>query len=137
LYSVALLDTFVNKLKQNTMSREIKFRAWDIQKKRYHYPELWDNTMPSNWKDHYILEQFTGITDKNGKEIYEGDLLNIGASAFGFVKNEDDENVQYEVRVVGCDYILYRTDLKLIWGKLSRVEKLGWECQVAGNIHDN
>ncbi len=50
--------------------REIKFRAWDG--KKYNYPELWDNTMPSNWKQHYVLEQYTGLKDKNGVGIYEG-----------------------------------------------------------------
>lgn len=52
--------------------REIKFRAWDKSTKKYRYPKLWDNTMPSNWEQHYELEQFTGLKDKNGKEIYEG-----------------------------------------------------------------
>ena len=55
--------------------REIKFRAWDIDRKEYHYPELWDNSMPSNWKEYYVLEQYTGIKIKNGVEIYEGDKV--------------------------------------------------------------
>jgi uncharacterized phage protein (TIGR01671 family) len=81
--------------------------------------------------------QFTGLIDKNEKYIYEGDLLNIGASEFGFVTDQNSERANYEVKTIGCDTILYRIDLKLNWGNLSRLDELGWECQVAGNIYDN
>jgi len=67
--------------------REIKFRAWDISKKSYKYPKLWDNTMPSNWEQHYILEQFTGFTDTNGKEIYEGDIVEFDEYEWGGKNN--------------------------------------------------
>jgi len=45
--------------------REIKFRAWDKERKFMKYPKLWDNTMPSNWDVFYVLMQFTGLHDKN------------------------------------------------------------------------
>lgn len=56
---------------------EIKVRAWDIAKKKFHYPKLWDNTMPSNWEQHYILNLYTGLKDENnkGKDIYDGDIF--------------------------------------------------------------
>jgi len=56
-------------------NRIIKFRAWDKSLEKMHFPELWDNSMPSNWNYWYQLMQFTGLHDKNGKEIYEGDIL--------------------------------------------------------------
>ena len=57
------------------MNREIKFRAWDSDGKhiivdspiRYQNGERLDKN--------YTLMQFTGQHDKNGKEIYEGDIL--------------------------------------------------------------
>lgn len=64
--------------------REIKFRAWDIVRKRMLYNEdLWDipyNEIFIHTPDQRALEvmQYTGLIDRNGKEIYEGDILDYG-----------------------------------------------------------
>lgn len=56
------------------MKREIKFRAWD-GKTMDSFSLNNDFDCHAGWLKNSILMQYTGLKDKNGKEIYEGDIV--------------------------------------------------------------
>lgn len=124
--------------------RTIKFRTWDTQNKEF---SEWTNRDPFFSTSHgqiffwertqkedgsydgdiilddfggrFILQQYTGLKDKNGKEIYEGDIIKITEGYDTFWVKVVFEN--------GCFLALWKNPL---WHKAAQSE-------VVGNIFEN
>jgi uncharacterized phage protein (TIGR01671 family) len=77
------------------MNNRLKFRVWDFTINRfdteiYQAGEQFGHPSSCDW----IAQQYTGLTDSNDKEIYEGDILKIhydvGGDVIGQVLYEAD-----------------------------------------------
>jgi hypothetical protein len=62
------------------MNRQLKFRVWDDEQKKFEYFELHNITVPDRLltQDKFPIQQFTELYDKNKKPIYEGDRVKFG-----------------------------------------------------------
>ena len=119
--------------------REIKFRAWDKARKRWtnysiadDLPRFYDKHTGC-WKtdregERFILCQYTGLKNFNGKEIYEGDIVRaVGFSNWIGVAKYSDKNQAF---VFECTDKNYR-------GNIVFMSQFDQGFKILGNIYEN
>lgn len=144
------------------MSREIKFRVWSVSEKRMYYPSNHEDNchvsvfgalgripwgLYSSTDDHRIvtgdpdaifnttgvLMQFTGLRDKNGKEIYVGDLLFSHSITASQTPEEIEESGRWVVPVAFVEAsFCYGPD-----GDPLEANECETDMEVIGNIYEN
>ena len=118
--------------------RDIKFRAWDKEQKEWVKYSITDNIPifchnTSRWKTdkegkRFILCQYTGLKNFNGKEIYEGDIVRaIGFSKWIGVAKYSDKNQAFVFECIDKNYR----------GNIVFMSQFDQGFKILGNIYEN
>jgi len=117
------------------MNREIKFRAWDGYNINYDLYEQhgYNGNIEINDCLAYIdnLMQYTGLKDKNGVEIYEGDILSLSRCSQNEYKVGFIEGAFCLCFINGIWKNHYALDMNYIQRSLKK------KSEVIGNIYEN
>jgi hypothetical protein len=111
---------------EETMNDRFKFRVWDFLGESYEY---WTLPGPEQFPAHpascdWVAEQCTGLKDKNGNLIYEGDIVKSSTGVMGTIIWRQGK-LQLRGRFRGKRFSYDMTDNR------------GPLMEVIGNIHEN
>jgi len=111
--------------------REIKYRQpifLDGKFLKWHYWGFVDNSfvgvISPIEEAHKNSQQFTGLQDKNGKEIFEGDVIHCDNGSVGIITYDEER-------------IMYRVDSEFKTGFCHPVYGYAPPFEVIGNIYEN
>ena len=124
--------------------REIKFRAWHRKRRNMTSPMTLgflaheDIEMLRGYTTEYDWMQYTGLHDKNGKEIYEGDIVRFFFCAdhpLATSPEEDSDITEMidEVKFMDGGFFFWCEDVRngaMLW-------RFNERCEVIGNIYEN
>ena len=123
---------------RSSKMREIKFRVWDKDRNKFSNELLITTdgkifSIADEYQEKFEINQYTGLKDKNGKEIYEGDILEF--SRKNIYNNELTVKSVYSVVFEnGVFYhkkeLFQKTDMPLGWFDFKIIE-------IIGNIYEN
>jgi uncharacterized phage protein (TIGR01671 family) len=116
------------------MSRELKFRFYDEKYNTWVNDPLFIYPSTDVVKQGIVIQQYIGLKDKNGKEIYEGDFINFSCDYTMDLSDRDvieykNQKVYYDERLAG---FYFGKDGFQILDKIMEES-----IEVVGNIFDN
>jgi len=104
--------------------KNLKFRIWDKQLKVFLYQLPEKHHL--EWK-RFDIQQFTGLLDKSGKEIYEGDIVRL--------MKRDKKAVDFDIKPRKDCWLI--EDIKEATWLQYYIEQKGDEYKVIGNIYEH
>lgn len=124
------------------MNDRFIFRAWSKQLQRYCNIDEMNVSSLAEINSDLIIEQCTGLKDKNGKLIYENDYVKIDSSTININETEavvfwDNDEASFNLR-----WLPKGSGAQAI-KRIKKLSKHGigdirwWEVEVIGNIHEN
>lgn len=130
--------------------RDLKFRIWSTHEKRWLCEDSqylvmdgseilaapWSTISFKMPSQDYVVEQYTGLKDKNGREIYEGDIVHETWDS-EYPYSYCPEAVVKNSRIVRISYNAPSFNLKNEAGDSGEYCVEDFQIEIIGNIHEN
>ena len=122
--------------------REIKFRSWNCQV-MYQMKALLidDRKYPQIKEAKDIIMQYIGLKDKNGKEIYEGDIVRWDDKSNGVYWRVAEvlinPDIQFKIVTINCDFVQSSREGYIFEFVNFMYKDTENHLEIIGNIYEN